>query len=122
MGLRRHITTRYRARPPNAPVISGWIIGNRIENMVRESIRQTAAGSYSTLSPDQNQAIIECIRETVDSHTAQHTVLFAAIDVRRFVRKIIENELIRLPVLSFQELGDEAELHVIGNIDLIGED
>ncbi len=116
VALRRHISTRYRG---NQPWISGWMIGDRIENLVRESIRQTAAGSYSTLEATQNKAIIEGIRERIGDGDPRRAVLITAIDVRRFVRKIIEREYASLHVLSFQELGDEVELRVIGNIDLI---
>ncbi|CAI8756423.1 EscV/YscV/HrcV family type III secretion system export apparatus protein [Pseudomonas zeae] len=116
VALRRHIAIRYRA---GQPWISGWMIGDRIEQMIRESIRQTAAGSYSTLEPTQNQAIIAAIHENLVDTDARRTVLITAIDVRRFVRKIIEREYPSLAVLSFQELGDEVELRVLGNIDLI---
>jgi type III secretion protein V len=118
VALRRHIATRYRG---NQPWISGWMLGDRIENMVRESIRQTAAGSYSTLDAQQNRAIIDGIRERISDGDTRRTVLMTAIDVRRFVRKIVEREYSSLHVLSFQELGDEVELRVIGNIDLIAE-
>ncbi|MHC8403432.1 EscV/YscV/HrcV family type III secretion system export apparatus protein [Pseudomonas sp. MDT1-17] len=116
VALRRHIATRYRA---GQPWISGWMIGDRIEQLIRESIRQTAAGSYSTLEATQNQAIIAGIREHIGDSDTRRAVLITAIDVRRFVRKIIEREYAALPVLSFQELGDEVELRVLGNIDLI---
>ncbi|OLF53056.1 EscV/YscV/HrcV family type III secretion system export apparatus protein [Pseudomonas chlororaphis] len=118
VALRRHIATRYRG---NQAWISGWMIGDGIEGLVRESIRQTAAGSYSTLEASQNQAIIEGIRERVGDGDGdpRRAVLITAIDVRRFVRKIVEREYSGLHVLSFQELGDEVELRVIGNIDLI---
>jgi type III secretion protein V len=116
VALRRHIATRYRG---NQAWISGWMIGDRIEGLVRESIRQTAAGSYSTLEVTQNQAIIEGIRERIGDGDPRRAVLITAIDVRRFVRKIVEREYSGLHVLSFQELGDEVELRVIGNIDLI---
>lgn len=118
VALRRHITTRYRG---NEQWISGWMIGDRIEEMIRESIRQTAAGSYSTLEATQNQAIIQGIRQHVGDGDPRRAVLITAIDVRRFVRKIVEREYAGLHVLSFQELGDEVELRVIGNIDLIGQ-
>lgn len=116
VALRRHIATRYRG---NQAWISGWMIGDRIEGLVRESIRQTAAGSYSTLEATQNQAIIDGIRERIGDGDPRRAVLITAIDVRRFVRKIVEREYSGLHVLSFQELGDEIELRVIGNIDLI---
>ncbi|NWD64130.1 EscV/YscV/HrcV family type III secretion system export apparatus protein [Pseudomonas sp. IPO3774] len=118
MALRRHITTRHRA---GQICINAWTIGDRIEGMIRESIRQTSAGSYSSLAPEQNQAILGCIRSAFEQRKSQSSVLLTAIDVRRFLRKLIEREFYHLPVLSFQEVSDESELHVISNIDLIGE-
>lgn len=118
MGLRRHIVTRYRA---GQPWISGWMVGDKIEGVIRESIRQTSAGSYSSLAPEDNKAIIARIREVIGNQETRQAVLMTAIDVRRFLRKIIERELFNLHVISFQEIGDEPELRVIGNIDFIGE-
>ncbi|QLL13473.1 EscV/YscV/HrcV family type III secretion system export apparatus protein [Pseudomonas chlororaphis] len=118
MALRRHITTRQRAKQM---WISAWTIGDRIEGIIRESIRQTSAGSYSSLTPEQNQAILGCIRSMLEQRESQHGVLLTAIDVRRFLRKLLEREFYHLHVLSFQEVSDEHEMRVIGNIDLIGE-
>lgn len=47
-------------------------------------------------------------------------MLITAIDVRRFLRKFVEREFPALQVLSFLEIGEDTELRVIGNIDLIG--
>lgn len=118
MALRRHITARYRA---NQVAISGWVIGDRIEGMIRESIRQTSAGSYSSLSPQDNEAILSAIRSAFEQRKSHNGVLLTAIDVRRFLRKLVERELYHLPVLSLQEVSDESGLHVISTIDLIGE-
>lgn len=117
MGLRRHIVTRYRA---GRPWISAWMVGDTIEGLIREAIRQTSAGSYSALEAEHNQAIVECIRATLGNSELRKTVLITAIDVRRFLRKIIEREFFCLNVLSFQEIGEESELRVMGNVDLIG--
>jgi type III secretion protein V len=119
IGLRRHLVTRFRA---GQPWISGWMIGDVIESMIREAIRQTSAGSYSALDPELNQAIIARIRQEVGEGDKPHHVLLTAIDVRRFLRKVIEREFYNLQVLSFQEIGEETELRVVGNIDLIGEE
>ncbi|QGY32155.1 EscV/YscV/HrcV family type III secretion system export apparatus protein [Pantoea cypripedii] len=118
IGLRRHLLTRFQA---GQPWISGWTIGDNIEHMIREAIRQTFAGSYSSLDPELNQAILESIRESVGEGDRKNHVLFTAIDVRRFLRKVIEREFYNLQVLSFQEVGEETELRIISNIDLIGE-
>ncbi|KVE36795.1 EscV/YscV/HrcV family type III secretion system export apparatus protein [Burkholderia sp. BDU5] len=118
VALRRHIATRHRA---GQPWINCWMIGDRIESMVRESIRQTAAGSYSSLAPEHTHAIVARLKAALADADLRRTVLVTAIDVRRFVRKMVEREFGELPVLSFQEIGDEAELRVIGTADLIRE-
>ncbi len=117
LGLKRHITTRHRA---GRPWINGWMIGDAIENMIRESVRQTSAGSYSALDPQQSKAIVERVREALADNEDRNAILMTAIDVRRFLRKLIERDFFAIPVLSFQEIDNEAELRVMGNIDLIG--
>ncbi|MEJ8673889.1 EscV/YscV/HrcV family type III secretion system export apparatus protein [Chromobacterium amazonense] len=118
LALRRHIVGRQRR---GQPWISAWVIGGHIEQTIRESIRQTSAGSYSALSTEENQAIIGEIRSSLEKSGAAGMALVTAIDVRRFVRKLIERDLFSVPVLSFQELGDEAELKVLGHVELIGD-
>jgi type III secretion protein V len=117
IGLRRHIVARHRGA---RAWISAWTVGGVMENLIRESIRQTAAGSYSTLGAEDNEAVLAQVRAALGDRV-DGVVLLTAIDVRRFMRKIVEREFAGLPVLSFQELGDEAELRVLGHIDLIEE-
>lgn len=118
LSLRRHIIEQYRY---GQDCIQGWMIGATIENMVRQSIRQTSAGSYSTLDPTQNQAILQQIITSVAHHEKQSYVLLATMDVRRFIRKLIERELFHVAVLSYQEIGDTTQLKVLGNIELMHE-
>lgn len=118
LSLRRHIIEQYRY---GQDCIQGWMIGATIENMVRQSIRQTSAGSYSTLDQTQNQAILEQIISSVAHHEKQTYVLLATMDVRRFIRKLIERELFHIPVLSYQEIGDTTQLKILGNVELMNE-
>ncbi|VWD64435.1 type III secretion protein [Burkholderia lata] len=118
MALRRHIVGHHRN---GQPWISAWVIGGQIEQNVRESIRQTSAGPYSTLSAEESHKIVGQVRTALEQSRPTGTVLITAIDVRRFVRKLIEHELSGVPVLSFQEIGEEAELKVLGHIEMIGE-
>ncbi|VVE56134.1 EscV/YscV/HrcV family type III secretion system export apparatus protein [Pandoraea sputorum] len=118
LGLRRHIVGRQRR---GQPWVRAWVIGNHIEQTIRESIRQTSAGSYSALAPEENQAIVDEIRGALAQSGTAGLALVTAIDVRRFVRKLIEKDLFAVPVLSFQDLEDEAELKVLGHVELVGE-
>ncbi|MRT05914.1 type III secretion system export apparatus subunit SctV [Ewingella americana] len=115
-ALRRHIVHRYHNPEKGLQV---WLVGSALENLVRESIRQTSSGAYSALDGDQINLIVEEVRKATAGAT--HGVLLTAIDVRRYLRRLIEREFWDLSVLSFQEIGDDAPLHVLGNIELIGQ-
>ncbi|TCK32008.1 type III secretion protein V [Paraburkholderia sp. BL8N3] len=114
VALRRQIIGRHRSVQGNIGV---WLVGETIENMIRSSIRQTAAGSYSTLAQPQIDAVLASI-QTARAGREDAAALLTEIDVRRFLRKFIERDMFHIPVLSYQELGDDANLKVLGNIDL----
>ncbi len=118
VALRRQIVGRHTRGEGR---INVWLIGDGIENMIRDSVRQTAAGAYSTLQGDQIEAIVARIKAGIAGREDMEGALVTAIDVRRFLRKFLERELFSVPVLSYQELGDDVQLHVLGNIDMIGE-
>jgi type III secretion protein V len=48
----------------------------------------------------------------------QPPVLLTAIDVRRFVRKLIEGEYPDLPVVSYQEIVPEMRIQPLGRVQL----
>lgn len=117
LSLRRHITRRFRRGMAH---IAGWNVGRGIEDTVRAAVRQTSSGSYADLDPAQTDAILDAIDAAWLAHDGTPAVLFTAMDVRRFLRKMIERERADLPVLSFQEVADEPHLRVLGTIDLQG--
>ncbi|VVE74923.1 EscV/YscV/HrcV family type III secretion system export apparatus protein [Pandoraea captiosa] len=117
LSLRRHITRRFRRGTEH---ITGWNVGRGIEDTVRAAVRQTASGSYADLNPAQTDAILNAIDGAVDAHDGSPAVLFTAMDVRRFVRKLVERDRADLPVLSFQEVADEPHVRVLGTIDVQG--
>ncbi|MGL4546187.1 MAG: EscV/YscV/HrcV family type III secretion system export apparatus protein [Plesiomonas sp.] len=122
IALRRHLCRRVSQ---HSQQISAIRIGEGIENVVRESIRQTATGLYSALTQQQSALIVQRIEEILTQHTDmsyQDVVLLTVIDVRRFIRKMTESHLFSIPVLSYQELGDEVQIAIIGSADLIGDE
>ena len=116
IALRRHIRRKFATR-------EGWIsalmIGEGIENLIRESIRQSTAGSYSVLNTTQTHMILTEIKTLLPMD--KPCVLLTSLDVRRYLRKIVERELFMTPVLSYQELGDDVEIKVLDHCDLVGE-
>lgn len=104
--------------------ISVLLIGERIENMIRDSIRETSAGTYAALDADKTSAILELLRRHIHSYQAraESPVLLTAMDVRRYLRKMIEREFFSTPVLSTQELMEDLEVNVLGSLELFDED
>ncbi|MGG4608843.1 type III secretion system export apparatus subunit SctV [Providencia sp. Me31A] len=112
-GLRRHIIGRYLK---GAEALDIWIIGDVMEEMIRNSIRQTATGTYSILDIEDTQKIISVINDALNG--IQEGLLITSIDIRLHLRKIIEMDLIDINVVSFQEIGSSVKFNVLGNIDL----
>jgi type III secretion protein V len=116
-SLRRYISYKYSL---GQPVLSVYVLDPEIEDMVRGAIKQTSAGSYLNLDPDSTQLILHSMRNMVKPAPpdGQPPVLLAGIDVRRFVRKLIESEFPDLPVISFQEIVPEIRIQPLGRIQL----
>lgn len=116
-SLKRYISYKYSL---GQSVLSAYLLDPEIEDMVRGAIKQTSAGSYLTLDPDSVQLILHAVRSTVvpTPPGGQPPVLLTAIEVRRFVRKLIEQEFPDLPVVSYQEIVSEIRLQPLGRIQL----
>lgn len=117
IALRRHLLHRINPERAPLPIVR---IGERIENLIRESIRQTTMGSYAALSQPQQQRILTMISDIVQLDPA--ICLVTSMDVRRFLRKIVESTLLDLAVLSWQELGDNYPVNVLHSLDLSSEE
>lgn len=116
-SLRRYISYKYSQ---GQTVLSVYILDPEIEDMVRGAIKQTSAGSYLALDPDSVQLILQSIRNTVAPPPpgGQPPVLLTAIDVRRFVRKLIEMEFSDISVVSYQEIVPEIRIQPLGRIQI----
>lgn len=116
-SLKRYISFKYSQ---GQSVLSVYILDPEIEDMVRGAIKQTSAGSYLALDPDSVQLILQGIRNTVAPPPpgGQPPVLLTAIDVRRFVRKLVEMEFSDISVLSYQEIVSEIRIQPLGRVQL----
>ncbi len=116
-SLKRYISYKYSQ---GQSVLSVYILDPEIEDMVRGAIKQTSAGSYLALDPDSVQLILQAIRGTVAPPPpgGQPPVMLTAIDVRRFVRKLIEMEFPDVSVVSYQEIVPEIRIQPLGRIQI----
>ena len=102
-SLKRFISYKYSKGQTVLPV---YLLDTEIEDIVRGAIKQTSAGSYLALDPDSVQLILQAIRTIVKPTPPGgiSPILLTAIDVRRFVRKLIEGEFPDYGVISYQEV------------------
>ncbi len=116
-SLKRYISYKYSQ---GQSILSVYMLDPEIEDMVRGAIKQTSAGAYLALDPDSVQLILHTMRTTIVPTPVggQPPVLLTAIDVRRFVRKLIEGEFPDMAVVSFQEVVPEIRIQPLGRIQL----
>jgi type III secretion protein V len=116
-SLKRYISYKYSQ---GQSILSVYLLDPEIEDMVRGAIKQTSAGSYLALDPDSVQLILHALRITVVPTPVggQPPVMLTAIDVRRFVRKLIEGEFPDMSVVSYQEIVPEIRIQPLGRIQL----
>ncbi|MDR0590778.1 MAG: type III secretion system export apparatus subunit SctV [Puniceicoccales bacterium] len=114
-SLKRYISYKYSG---GQNILAVYLFDPGVEDVVRKSIRQTSAGSYLALEPNAAKKIVGAVKEEVGDFTQEtnRPVLLTSMDIRRYVRKLIELELYELPVLSHQELTEEITIQPLGRI------
>ena len=116
-SLKRYISYKYSQ---GQSVLPAYLLDPEIEDMVRSSIKQTSSGSYLALDPDSVQLVMQAFKSVIVPvpSGSQPAVLITNMDVRRFVRKLIENDYPEMPVVSFQEIIPEIRIQPLGRIQL----
>ncbi len=117
VALKRHISYRHSA---GLNVLPAYLLAPAVEDTVRNAVRQTSGGSYLALDPATSRQLLENIKKTVGDLTrSMHKpVLLTSMDIRRYMRKMIEQELYELPVLSYQELTSEVNIQPLARVEL----
>lgn len=96
------------------------LLSPELEDTLRSAMRQTSQGSYLDLDPETEQAILDRLGELsgTGGTPAAPPVLVTAADIRRSVRKLIEEEFFSVPVFAFSELTQHARVQPVGMIEL----
>jgi type III secretion protein V len=116
-SLKRHISYKYSA---GQNIISAYILDPAVEDLIRKGIRQTSSGSYLALEPDATASLMQSMRTAIgdiSKHVGSPVVL-TSIDIRRYVRRLIEAEFYDVPVLSYQEITEEVAVQPLSRVSL----
>ena len=116
-ALSRYITFKFSG---GQSVIPAYLLSKEIEDEVRGAVRQTSGASYLALAPDVHRQLIGSLEVAV-GNINQHVinpVILAPMDIRRFMRKIVERDFPSMAVLSFQELSPDVNVQPLERIKL----
>ncbi len=91
-----------------------------VEETIRKSVRQTSAGAFLSLDPDTSKRFLDAVTDAAGDYRkhSQKPVLLASMDIRRYVRRLIESKHYSLMVLSYQELTPEISVQPLSRIRL----
>jgi type III secretion protein V len=115
--MKRYISFKYTRGQNNLIV---YLLDPEIEEVISNSIRQSENGNYLALEPDTAQEILKTFEVEVGNipATAQRPVVITTMEVRRYLKKLVELHHPDLAVLSYQELAPEIRVQPIARISL----
>lgn len=115
-ALKRQISYMYSKGQNMLPAV---LLDPNVEETIRKSVRQTSAGAFLALDPETTQIFMASLKEFASETNLTYTqkpVLITSMDIRRYVRRLIEGDYYSLPVVSYQELTPEISVQPVGRI------
>jgi type III secretion protein V len=112
-SLARYITHRYAAGNKSLHAI---LLAPKIEEALRQTVSQSRGGGYVSISPDQAKYLCDQIQALMAKSEVPPVVL-TRIEIRRFVKKVIEPYIPTIPVLSYEEIVPGAAVHTVGRVE-----
>ncbi len=116
-SLKRQISYQYGT---SLNMLPAYLLDASLEDEIRSAIRQTSAGAYLSLDPNISARFLQMLKTEIGvfPQVPPIPVLLTSMDIRRYVRKLVETEYEDLPVISYQELTPEVTVQPLGRISL----
>ncbi len=94
------------------------MINAEFEDTIRQGIRQSSGGVYLHLEPEKTNELIQAAEIALENSylSIRDINMLVPVDIRRFVKKILEGRFPELEVLSFNEVSEMVKVNVIKTI------
>ncbi|OJA31032.1 EscV/YscV/HrcV family type III secretion system export apparatus protein [Burkholderia ubonensis] len=99
--------------------LSAVLLAPELEQHIRHAIKQTPTGNFLALSPDEIHLLTDRIESLAGQAAGDDIAVVTSMDIRRYVRRMIEERLAWLPVYSYQELNKHVELKSLGHVSAL---
>ncbi len=115
MGMRRTLSHLYTQEKGKLRIFT---LSNEIEEEIRKGIRRQGDECYLALAPDRLCWIQRSFENTLAEFKKNRKgiVILTQFELRRYVKKVLNSQFSQIPVLSFQELDPQIQLHSLGQI------
>lgn len=115
-SLKRTITSKY-IENKQLKVVT---LDVRIENMIMESVKKVDNGSYLALDPNSIQQIIQSTTNEIDriKDLVPYSIVLTSPIVRVYYKKLIDQFVPNIVVLSFNEIDTNVQIQALANISL----
>lgn len=114
-ALSRYISNRFSSNG----CIRAIVMTHDMESMIRSGVRQTSGGTFINLTPSETEGVIKSLEFCINGNgiNSRDIILLVPLDIRRFVKKIIENRYVEMDVLSYGDISNGIDIDVIGTLD-----
>lgn len=94
------------------------VMSPEIEEIIRNGVRPTATGTFLNLEPSETEAVMEKLRSAMEEINIpmKEFIILTSVDLRRFMKKLIENHYRDLEVLSYGELTENISINVLKTV------
>ncbi len=115
-ALKRTITRRF-AEANSLRVIT---LDTQIEDMIVSSVKKSDQGSYLAMAPDVIQQIVNVTNKEIDKikDVIPTVIILTSPVVRIYFKKLTDQFIPSITVLSYSEIDAAAQIQAIGNISL----
>ncbi len=115
-SLKRTITHRF-AEANSLRVIT---LDTQIEDLIVSSVKKSDQGSYLAMPPDMIQRIVTASNREIDKikDVIPTVIILTSPVVRIYYKKLTEQFIPNITVLSYSEIDSTAQIQAIGNISL----
>ena len=115
-ALARQISNRAAGESSLLPVIT---LDTELEETIQRSVQYSGQGSFLALEPRTAERLLSQLSEQIkQSASGLHPVLLCAPNIRPHVKRLTEQYLPQLPVLSYNEVTPQLQIQSLGTVQI----
>ena len=114
-SLKRAISNKYFSGNDTSSVVT---LDPAVEQEIMGAVKQTEQGAYLTLAPDRTRKIVDSVKQEVEKleNMGKMPIIITSPIVRIYFKKMINDYVKDLTVVSYNEIESNVELQSVGMV------